>query len=82
MIRHVLIEIILYKIWNPRKKKYDDKYKDDTSQHQHGNESVINTNKYKEAFIKRLMSMNFKQHVIQYVMLPCGEKNDRIGKIK
>ena len=37
-----------------------------------------------EALIKRLMSMNFKQNSIQYVigiLTSCGE-NDIIGKIK
>ena len=60
----------------------NDTYKEDTSQHQDGNESVdnpetsdtsrneiiINTTKEEEALIKRLMSMNFKHHVIQYVI--------------
>ena len=69
----------------------DDKYKEDTSKHQYGNKSVdnpetsntlrneivINTTKEKEALIKRLMTMNFKLHVIQYVIdivTSCGKK--------
>ena len=46
----------------------DEKYKEDNSQHQDGNESVINKTKEEEALIKRLMSMNFKQNIIQYVI--------------
>ena len=52
----------------------DDKYKEDNSKHQYGNEhvdnsetsdtlrneSVINTTKKEELLIKRLMNMNFK----------------------
>ena len=45
-----------------------DEYKEDNLQHQDGNESVINKTKEEEALIKRLMSMNFKQNVIQYVI--------------
>ena len=59
-----------------------DENKDETSQRQDSNEivdnpetidtsrneSVINTTKEEEALIKRLMSMNFKHHVIQYVI--------------
>ena len=37
-------------------------------QPQHGNESVINKTKEEETFIKQLMSMTFKQHVIPYVI--------------
>ena len=46
-------------------------------QHQDGNESVINTTKKEEASIKMLMSMNFKNYVIQYVIdivTYCGKK--------
>ena len=46
----------------------DDKYKDNHSQHQDSNKSVINTTKEEKSLIKRLMSMNFKHHVIQYVI--------------
>ena len=49
-------------------KNSDDEYKEENSQHQHGNESVINKTKQEEAFIKRLMSMNFQQKVIHYVI--------------
>ena len=59
-----------------KKTNDDEKYKEDNSQHQHGNESVINTTKEEEAWIKRLMSMNFKQNIIQYVIYIvtlCGE---------
>ena len=69
----------------------EDKYKEDTSQHQDGNdivnnpetidtsfnESVINGTKEEEALIKRFVSMNFKHHVIQYVIYIvtlCGGK--------
>ena len=69
----------------------DDKYKENTSKHQDGNESVdnsetsdtsrnesvINTTKEKEALIKRLMSVNFKHHVIKDVIdivTLCGKK--------
>ena len=38
----------------------DDEYKEENSQHQDGNESLINTTKEKEALVKRLMSMNFR----------------------
>ena len=51
-----------------KKTNDDDKYKEDTSQHQDSNEIVINTTKEEDALIKRFMSMNFKHHVIQYVM--------------
>ena len=61
---------------------YHDKYKEDTLQNQYGNESVynhetlytslnesvINTTKEKESLIKRLIYMNFKHHVVQYVI--------------
>ena len=59
-----------------KKTNDDEKYKDDNSQHQDGNESVINPTKEEEAFIKRLMSINFKRHLIQYVIdivTSCGE---------
>ena len=46
----------------------DDNYKDDNLQHRDVNESIINKTKEEEALIKRLMSMNFKQNVIQYVV--------------
>ena len=46
----------------------DDKYKEDNSQHQHSNESFMNKTKEEEELIKRLMSMNFKKNVIQYVI--------------
>ena len=48
-------------------------------------DSVIKTTKEQEAFIKRLMNMNFKHHVIQSVIhiVPlCGGEDDIIGKIK
>ena len=40
--------------------------------------------KKEEALIRLLMSMNFQQKVIQYVIgtVTSCEKNDRIGKIK
>ena len=65
-------------------KNSDDKYKEENLQHQHDNESVINKTKEEEASIKLLMSMNFQQKVINYVIgtvTSCG-KNDRIGKIR
>ena len=60
----------------------DDEYKEDTQQHQDGNESfdnpetldtsrnesVVNTTKEEEALIKQLMSLNFKHYLIQYVI--------------
>ena len=46
----------------------DDEYKEDDSQHKDGNETVINKTKEEESFIKRLMSMNFKQNFIEYVI--------------
>ena len=60
----------------------DDKYKNETSKHQDGNEcvdnpetsdtlrydSVIKTTNEEEALVKRLMTMNFKHHTIQYVI--------------
>ena len=46
----------------------DDKYKEENSQNQDGNESVANKTKEEEAFIKRLMYMNFKQNFILYVI--------------
>ena len=69
----------------------DNKYKEDTSKHQDSNESVdntktsdtfnnesvINTIKKEEAWIKRLITMNIKLHVIQYeidIVTLCGEK--------
>ena len=60
-----------------KKANDDDEYKEDNLQHQHGNESVIKKTKEEEAFIKRFMSMNFKQNVIQYVIdivTSCGGK--------
>ena len=61
----------------------DDEYKEETSKYQDGNESVDNsetpdilrddsiiktTKEEEEALIKRLMTMNFKCHVIQSVI--------------
>ena len=46
----------------------DDKYKEENSQHQHGNGNFINKTKEEEALIKCLMSMNFKQNAIQHVL--------------
>ena len=68
-----------------------DKYKEDTLKYQDGkesvvnpeilntscNESVINITKETEALIEGLMSMDFKNHVIKYVIninTSCGEK--------
>ena len=59
------------------KKNDDDKYKEDNFQHQDSNEIFINTNKEVEALVKRLMSRNFKHHVIQCVIdivNSCGGK--------
>ena len=52
--------------------------------HQDGNESDINKTKEEEAFIKRLMSMNFKKmsYNMWYILLLRAGKNDRIGKTK
>ena len=55
-------------MWKPLKTCYDDEYKEDNWQHQHGNEIVIKTTKEEEALIKRLMSINFKEHTILYVI--------------
>ena len=41
------------------KKYIYDKYKDDNSQDHSSNESFINKTKLEEAFIERLMSINF-----------------------
>ena len=60
-----------------KNKNYYDEYKEDNFQHQHGNESVINKTKEEEELIRRLMSMNFQQKVIQYVIgtvTSCGKK--------
>ena len=46
----------------------DDEYKEENLQHQDSNESLINTTKEKDALVKRLMSMNFRKNVIQYVI--------------
>ena len=51
-----------------KNKNDDDEYKEENSQHQHGNETVINKTEEEEASIKRLMSTNFKQNFIQYVI--------------
>ena len=51
-----------------KKTNDDDEYKEYTSQHQDGNESFINTNKEEDAFIKWLISINFKHPVIKYVI--------------
>ena len=76
---------------------YDDNYKEDTSKHQDSNEcvdnpepldtlrdeSVIKTTKEEEALIKWLMNMNFKLHVIQYVIgivTLCGKKMIELEK--
>ena len=45
----------------------DKKYKDDNLQHRDVNESFINKTKEEESLITRLISMNFKHHVKQYV---------------
>ena len=45
-----------------------DEYKEENSQHQHSNESVINKTKEESALIIQLMSMNFQQKVIKYVI--------------
>ena len=53
-------------------------------QHQDGDESVIEKNKEEEeALIKRLMSMNFKQNDVQYVIdivTLCGKKMIELEK--
>ena len=46
----------------------DDKYKEDNSQNQDGNETVIKKIKEERALIKRLMSIHSKQVFIQYVI--------------
>ena len=65
-------------MWDPHKKTNDnDEYNEDNLQHQDGNESVINKNKEDKALIKRLVSMNFKENAIQYVIdivTLCGRK--------
>ena len=60
-----------------RNKIDDGEHKEENSQHQHGNESVINKIKEEEAFIRRFISMNFQQEVIKYVIgtiTSCGKK--------
>ena len=69
----------------------DEEYKEETSKVIEGNDgvdksetsgslhddSIIKTTKKREALIKRLMTMNFKYHVIHYVInivSLCGEK--------
>ena len=51
-----------------KNKNHDDEYKEDNSQHQEGNITIINKTKEEEAFIKRFMCVNFKHHVIEYVI--------------
>ena len=75
--------MILLKKTNDKKiTNNDDEYKEETSKIQEGNESVdnsetsdtlrddsiIKTTKEEEALIQRLMTMNFKYHVIQSVI--------------
>ena len=45
-----------------KKKDYYGEYKEDHQQHQDGNEIFINKTKEEEAFIKRLIFMNFKKN--------------------
>ena len=87
------------KVKDTKNTYYNDKYKEDNYKLQDSNErvdnpetydtlryeSVINKTKEEEALIKRLMNMNFKQHLIQSVIdivTLCGRGDDRIGKIK
>ena len=96
---HILQDDYIAKVKGTKNTNDDDKYKEDTSKHQDGNEivdnpetsdtsrneSVINITKEEAALIKRLMTMNFKHHVIQYVIdmvTSCGEKMIDFGKIK
>ena len=72
MICHKLVQMLLLKKNNKRITNNDEKYKEETSKIQEGNESVDNsetsytlrddsifkTTKEIEAFIKRLMTMN------------------------
>ena len=51
-----------------KNKNDNEEYKEENLQHQNGNGRVINKTKEEEAFIKRLMSMNFQQKFIQYVI--------------
>ena len=82
MICHILVEMILLKNGRQKNTDEDEKYKEETSKLKDGNESVdnsetsdtlcddiiIKTTKEEEAFIQRLMTMNFKYHVIQSVI--------------
>ena len=89
--------ILLQKRKTRKNTNDDDKYKEDTSKNQDSNEcvdnletsdtlrdeSVINTTKEEEASIKRLMTTNFKHHVIQYVIdivTLCWEKMIELEK--
>ena len=64
-------------MWNSWETNDYDKYKEDNSQHQDSNKSVINTTKEEQALIKGFMSMDFKHHIILYVkdiVTFCGKK--------
>ena len=92
MIRHILNKIdYIAEVKDTKNTNDDGKFKGDTSKHQDGNESVditetsyalrnvsfINTAKEEASFIKRLMTMNFKLRVVQYVIdivTLCGKK--------
>ena len=41
-----------------KNKNSDEKYKEENSKHQHGNEIAFNKTKEEEALMKRFMSMN------------------------
>ena len=75
----------------------DGKYKDDISKNQDSNESVdnpensdtsrnesfINKTKEEAALIERLITMNFKHHVMKYVIdivTTCGGKKIKLKK--
>ena len=99
MICHILVQMVLLKKYDKTITCNDDEYREASSKIQDGNESadnyetsdtfyddsIINKTKEEEAFIKRLMTMNFKYHVIQYVIdifFFVWEINDIIAKIK
>ena len=88
---YILVQMILLKKNDQNNTNYDDEYKEETSKLQDGNESVdnsetldtlcddsiIKTTKEEESLIQRLMTMNFKFHVIKSVLKIvslCGEK--------
>ena len=82
MICHTLVQMVLLEKQMTKITNNDDKYKEETSKLQDGDESVdnyetsdnlrddsiIKTTKEEEVLIQQLMTMNFKYHVIQSVI--------------